>query len=37
MQSEPLDDRFSETATAHRINLGFHQAGQLIGDLLVNK
>ena len=32
---EALDDRFSEAAAAHRINLGFHQSGQVIGDLFV--
>ena len=30
-----MDDGFSETAAAHRIHLGFHQAGQVVGDLLI--
>ena len=35
IDSEPLDDGFGEAAAAHGINLGLHQSGQVIGDLLV--
>ncbi len=35
VDSEPFNDGLRETAAAHRIHLGFHQSGQVIGDLFV--